>query len=152
MTVRVPGRSLIVAVAAAALALVACGSKGPSVGAFCDTVRADQSTLVGTPSTTPGGGTTTADAAGTVRRYQEVGKVAPEAIRDEWRQLTDLMVQAAAADPTKPDDQTKLTEAAYAASKAAATVTTYVQSTCGVVLGPVAPPSTAGTTTTVKKG
>jgi hypothetical protein len=71
--------------------------------------------------------------------------VAPEAIRDEWHQLT-LLVQAAAdLDATAPDASAALVQQAYTAAPAAQTVTTYARQTCGVELAPAT--STPGVTT-----
>jgi len=136
----VPRGLVVVAGVALGLLAVGCSSSGRSVGAFCAQLRKDHTAI-----TTP---IASEDAITVVKaRYEAVDRVAPEAIRDDWHKITALVEQAAELDPSKPDDQAKLTEAAYAASGSAAAVSAYAQATCTVDL-PVPLPTVATTTTT----
>jgi hypothetical protein len=79
------------------------------------------------------------------QQYVALDGLAPEAIRVEWHELTELVQTAAKLDPGSADARTALVQQAYASAPAAATVTAYAKSTCGVDLtAPVtAPPTTA---------
>jgi hypothetical protein len=139
-------RGPVVVVAGVALGVLAvgCSSGGRSPEAFCSQLQKDH-TAITTPISSEDGITVVK------ARYEAVDRVAPEAIRDDWHTITALVEQAAELDPSKPDEQAKLTQAAYAASGSAAAVAAYAKATCTVDL-PVPVPTVPSTTTTAAKG
>jgi hypothetical protein len=144
-SVVVPRGLLVVASVALGVLAVGCsGGGGRSPRAFCTELEKDH-TAITTPIASEDGITVVK------ARYEAVDRVAPEAIRDDWHKITMLVEQAAELDPSKPDEQAKLTEAAYAASGSAAAVSAYAKATCTVDL-PVPVPTAPSTTTTTAKG
>jgi hypothetical protein len=129
-------------VAGVAVAVGACSSPSRGQEAFCNRLQRDRDTLV-----TGVVDTKTAEAA--AKQYVALDGLAPEAIRVEWHQLTELVQSAAELDSGSADARTALVQQAYASAPAATKVTQYAKSTCGVDLtAPVVPPTTATTATT----
>jgi hypothetical protein len=124
------------------LATLAACSSGPTRGqvAFCRRLQQDRAVL-----DTPAGSTAAANAQ--VERFRALDKLAPEAIRDEWHAVTELMALAASTDVGSVDGRNALTEAALAASRPADAVRTYVRDVCGVELTGTVVPSAAPTST-----
>jgi hypothetical protein len=123
-------------------ALTACSSSSRGQDAFCQRLTRDRDALVT--------GVVDAKTAETAaQQYVALDGIAPEAIRVEWHQLTQLVQNAAKLDPGSADARRALVQQAYDSASAAATVTQYAKSTCGVDLtAPVtAPPTTAPPTT-----
>jgi hypothetical protein len=136
-------RSAVVACLAGAVvvAIGACSSSPRGQDAFCNRLQRDRDTLV-----TGVVDTKTADAA--AKQYVALDGLAPEAIRVEWHQLTELVQTAADMDSGSADARNALVQQAYASAPAAATVTQYAKSTCGVDLtAPVVAPTTVAPTT-----
>lgn len=116
------------ACAAAVLSLVACGgSDAPTGDAFCAAVTSKLEQLRG-PATDP------ATAAGAVKAYQDVAKVAPAPVRDAWNTVTDLVEAAADLDTSSKEDQAAFAERALAAAGDVTTITDYTKTTCGIDL------------------
>jgi hypothetical protein len=124
--------------AGAVLALAACSGSSRGQDAFCSRLQRDRDSLI-----TGVVDAKTAEAA--AKRYAALDGLAPEAIRVEWHQLTELVQTAADLDPASTDERTALVNQAYSSAPAAARVTQYAQATCGVTL---APPAVATPTTT----
>ena len=122
---------------AAVMALAACSSSSRGQDAFCQRLTRDRDALVT--------GVVDAKTAETAaQQYVALDGLAPEAIRVEWHQLTQLVQTAAKLDTGSADARQALVQQAYQSAPAAATVTQYAKSTCGVDLtAPVtAPPTT----------
>jgi len=135
-------RSVVTASVAGAvatvMALAACSSSSRGQDAFCQRLTRDRDALVT--------GVIDAKTAETAaQQYVALDGLAPEAIRVEWHQLTQLVQTAAKLDPGSAAARQALVQQAYESAPAAATVTQYAKSTCGVDLtAPVtAPPTTA---------
>lgn len=103
---------------------------------FCAELRANRELLLA-PVTQPG---TVAPILG---RYQKLDLLAPEAIRDEWHELTVLVERVAAADPRQPQVQPDLVSQAHATDGSIRRIISYAKTTCGVDMGaPSASPTT----------
>ncbi len=120
--------------------LGACASSGPkrSTAAFCGQLSNSQVALTHS--------TNSADVQTTVAAYQAADAVAPEAIRDEWHEMTGLVVKAATAQLATRDQVAVLTTGALGSEAAARRVREYVAGTCGLDL--FGPATTAGATAT----
>ncbi|HKA03501.1 MAG TPA: hypothetical protein VKD67_04200 [Acidimicrobiales bacterium] len=125
-----------------AVAVGACSSPSRGQEAFCNRLQRERDTLV-----TGVVDAKTADAA--AKRYVALDGLAPEAIRVEWHQLTQLVQSAARLDGGSADARRALVQEAYASAPAATKVTQYAKSTCDVDLtAPVVQPTAATTGTT----
>ena len=71
-----------------------------------------------------------AEASSAISRFRAIGDAAPEAIRDEWDALVQLLVVA--DDPATSDSA--LAERAVASQRSVKTIDDYVKATCGVDL------------------
>ncbi len=132
-----PGRAVVACLAGVVAAVSACSGSNRGQAAFCNRLQRDRDTLV-----TGVVDTKTADA--TVQQYVALDGLAPEAIRVEWHQLTELVQTAAKLDSGSADARTALLQQAYASAPAATKVTQYAKSTCGVDFGaPAVAPTTA---------
>ena len=142
LTGPVPRTAVVACIAGAVVAVAACSSSSRGQDAFCTRITLDRDTLVT--------GVVDAKTAETAaKQYVALDGLAPEAIRVEWHQLTELVQTAAGIDSASADARNALVQQAYATAPAATKVTQYVKSTCGVDLtAPVtAPPTTAPPTT-----
>ncbi|MFM7534834.1 MAG: hypothetical protein ACKO91_03445 [Acidimicrobiales bacterium] len=117
-----------IAVAGLLVVAAACGDE-PTRGqaSFCRQLLADRAAI-----DTPAG--STAAARLQVERFRALDRLAPEAIRDEWHAVTELMALASTADLATAAGRASLNEAALGASRAADTVRAYVLDVCGVDL------------------
>jgi hypothetical protein len=122
----------------AVVALAACSSSSRGQDAFCQRLTRDRDSFVT-------GVVDAKTAAAAAQQYVALDGLAPEAIRVEWHQLTQLVQNAAKLNAGSADARSALVQEAYESAPAATTVTQYVKSTCGVDLtAPVtAPPTTA---------
>jgi hypothetical protein len=136
-------RSLRSAAVALALVAAACdGDGGATTGpeAFCERLRDAQAELV--PVTDPASARATAD------RFASLSDAAPEEIRPEWDQLTELFRTVAALDPTDPTFRDTVLAETGRTITAAAEVNAWVQQRCGLdltaaSLTPLTPPTSA---------
>jgi hypothetical protein len=136
LTGLVPRSAVVACLVGVVVAVGACSSSSRGQDAFCNRLQRDRDTLV-----TGVVDTKTADAA--AKQYVALDGLAPEAIRVEWHQLTQLVQTAADMDGGSADARNALVQQAYASAPAAATVTRYAKSTCGVDLtAPVVAPTT----------
>lgn len=117
-----------VAIAAVFGVLAGCAGDEPDGEVFCGRLIENQALLTGAI-------TTDVDVELVVDRFRQLEQVAPEAIREQWAELRQL-VEAAAATTAGGDDTAELTEQAWATERAAADVADWVQRTCGVTLRP----------------
>jgi len=129
-----------VVAATTVMTVAACSSSNRGQDAFCQRLTRDRDALVT--------GVVDAKTAETAaKQYVALDGLAPEAIRVEWHQLTELVQTAARLDPGSADARSALVQQAYESAPAAAAVTQYAKSTCGVDLtaAVTAPPTTAAT-------
>jgi hypothetical protein len=133
-------RLAIAAPLIAALLLGAC-DKGSREDRFCGKLTKEYRQLAVVPSD-PG------QLDDFVNRYRQLEKIAPLAIQDEWKTITDLMVAVESTDLSDPGAADRLRDQAVAATKAVNVVRLYALDNCGVdlVLGTVAPTAPSSTT------
>jgi hypothetical protein len=118
-------------VAAAAVALVglaACGgSPERSSSRFCSELDRQLPGLEGPTATQ-------ADQDALLARYEDLSGIAPLAVEDDWRQLTDLVRAAVTVVPSDPASQQKLADEAYATERAYRRIFDWVGANCGLTL------------------
>lgn len=140
-------RSLRSAAAALVVVIAACdGDGGAATGpeAFCQRLREAQPELVAV--------TDPASAGSTATRFASLSDYAPEEIRPEWDQLTELFRTVAALDPADPTFRDTVLAEAGRTITAAAEVNAWVQQRCGLdltaaSLAPLTPSVAPGATT-----
>lgn len=111
------------------LVAAACdGDGGAATGpeAFCERLREAQTELVAV--------TDAASADATADRFASLSDAAPEEIRPEWDQLTELFRTVAALDPTDPTFRDTVLAETGRTITAAAEVNAWVQQRCGLDL------------------
>lgn len=111
------------------LVAAACdGDGGATTGpeAFCERLRDAQAELV--PVTDP------ASARATASQFASLSDAAPEEIRPEWDQLTELFRTVAALDPSDPTFRDTVLAETGRTITAAAEVNAWVQQRCGLDL------------------
>jgi hypothetical protein len=112
-----------------------CSGDGRGQASFCSKLRDEHAQLLAPVS----------DARGVttmVNRYKGLDRIAPEAIREQWHELTVLFEQAATVDPAKKAEAATLSARAFASSSSARAVVGYAKTTCGVTLAPTATAAT----------
>lgn len=114
----------LVALASSATGLVGCTNPPiRSPERFCQQLG-DSVAIVTAAVQSPG------EAAGAINRFRAIGSAAPEAIRDEWDVLVQLLVTA--DDPATTDSV--LAERAIASQRSVTAIESYVKATCGMDL------------------
>lgn len=79
----------------------------------------------------------------TLKRYRDLDELAPEEIRDQWHELTDLIVKSAASDLSTSAQRDDLERLAYTTDKSVKAVVKYSKESCGVDFSPAGePPAT----------
>jgi hypothetical protein len=124
----VPGRLRSLAAVVAVVAAACNGDGGAAAGpeAFCERVR--EATPELTAVSDPAG------AGATANRLASLGEQAPEAIRPEWDQLTELFRAVARLDPAAPGFRDAVLAETGKAATAAGEVNGWVQRNCGIDL------------------
>jgi hypothetical protein len=122
-----------------AVVVLASCDKGSREDRFCGRLADDQALLAVVP-------TDPDELDEFVERYQELADVAPLAIEEQWRTITELVEAVATEDLTDPAIADRLRDRAVAATRSIDEVRAYARTTCGVELVVAA---TSGTTTTV---
>lgn len=120
--------------------IAACDGDGRAATgpeAFCQRLREAQPELAAV--------TDPASAGATARRFASLSAYAPEEIRPEWDQLTELFRTVAALDPTDPTFRDTVLAETGRTITAAAEVNAWVQQRCGLdltaaSLTPLTPP------------
>jgi hypothetical protein len=151
--VGLPLRAVLASIGAVVL-LASC-DRGSREDRFCRRLAEDQALLAVVPSEPD-----QLDAF--VERYQELADVAPLAIEEQWRTITELFEAVATEDLTDPATADRLRDRAVAATKPIDEVRAYARTTCGVELVVAATPGAVttvpgttvapGSTTTVAPG
>lgn len=121
--VLVPGFAL-----GAAIVLGACGSgeDARDPAAFCERIRVAQPAL-----------TDATDPAALLALYQGLDPHTPLQIRDDWRQLTDLIRQVTTYDPTDPQAVEDVQKVVLRSQAAVTAVAVWARDTCQIQLGPI---------------
>ncbi len=110
------------------LVVVSCSSGTTrSQAGFCKQLTADRDLLIA-PITQP------ATVAPLLARYERLDLLAPEAIRDEWHELTVLIQTVAASDVRLPGKQADLVQLAYTTDRAIQAIVSYGRDVCDVEL------------------
>lgn len=77
-----------------------------------------------------------------VARYRALDTRAPEEIREQWHDLTELISKVASADVSTAAQQADLVKLAYTTDKSVKAVVSYTKATCNVDFSPGALPAT----------
>ena len=132
----------IVASLSAAIVLGACGDDR-SGNAFCSELEIQMPKLTSTMLTP-------AEVKQAVAAYEEVGKRAPLAVRDDWNAITKLFEEAADLNPEDNKAVQELADLAYATKLPAERARRWVREKCGLDVATgmdyVAPQQTTTTT------
>ncbi len=75
---------------------------------------------------------TPAEVSQMLDRYKRLGKVAPLAIEDDWKSLTELLTIASRANPNDAESVQAVIDMSYATAKAADASAKWIRETCGV--------------------
>jgi hypothetical protein len=67
-----------------------------------------------------------------VERYERLLKIAPLAVEDDWRALTEILRLAAAMDPADEESIQAVVDGAYATERSAQDALQWVLTTCGI--------------------
>ena len=121
-----------------AVVLLASCDKGSRQDRFCRQLADDQALLAVVP-------TDPDELDAFVERYQELADIAPLAIEDQWRTITELFEAVATEDLSDPATADRLRDQAVAATKSIDGVRAYARTTCGVDLVVAATPGAATT-------
>ena len=78
------------------------------------------------PSATP------AEVSAMLDRYKRLGKVAPLAIEENWKSVTELLTVASRANPNDAESVQAVIDMSYSTEKAADAATKWIRETCGV--------------------
>ena len=118
-----------VAGAAMALtALAACGgSPERSSSRFCSELDQQLPGLEGPMATQ-------AEQDALVARYDELGKITPLALEEDWQQLTELVHTAVTVVPSDPASVQKAADQAYATERAYRRIFDWASTNCGLTL------------------
>lgn len=75
---------------------------------------------------------TPAEVSQMLDRYKRLGKVAPLAIEQDWKSLTELLTVASRANPNDAESVQAVVDMSYATEKAADAAAKWIRETCGV--------------------
>ena len=118
-------RRLTVLLLPAVLVFAACGSTPRTATNFCRQLAKETEGLAELPATP--------DAINrTVERYERLLEVAPLAVEDDWRTLTELLREAGKLDASDEQAVQKVVDQAYASERAAQNAMKWVMTNCGV--------------------
>ena len=65
-------------------------------------------------------------------RYKRLAKVAPLAIEEDWKSLTELLTVASRVNPNDAESVQTVIDMSYSTQKAADTAAKWIRETCGV--------------------
>lgn len=109
----------------AVLVIAACGSTPRTATNFCRQLANEIDGLADLPATP--------DAINkTVERYERLLEVAPLAVEDDWRALTELLRAAGKLDASDEQAVQDVVDQAYASERAAQDAMKWVMTNCGV--------------------
>jgi hypothetical protein len=114
-----------VLIGAALMSLTACSTPARTATNFCRQLQKELPEIT-QPTATP------AEVSALVARYERLGEVAPLAIEDDWKALTNLVRAAADVDAADPASVQAVADLSYATQQSATATATWVRETCGV--------------------
>jgi hypothetical protein len=127
--------------AIAVVALTGCRGTSRTQAQFCDRLRTSAPVLTAAIASP-------AVADTVVKEFEDLGKVTPLAVEDDWNALTDLVRTAATMDLADPEAQDALAAKVFASDAAAKNVLAYAKDRCGVDLSGAIPDTTGTTSST----
>lgn len=108
-----------------ALAVAACGSTPRTATNFCRQLQEEISGMTESP-VTPGA------INELVERYERLLEIAPLAVEDDWRALTEMLRLTADMDASDESSIQAVVDEAYATERSAQDAQQWVVTTCGV--------------------
>jgi hypothetical protein len=75
---------------------------------------------------------TPAEVSQMLDRYKRLAKVAPLAIEEDWKSLTELLTVASRVNPNDAESVQTVIDMSYSTQKAADTAAKWIRETCGV--------------------
>ncbi len=118
-------RRLCVLIGAVVMTLGACSTPARTATNFCRQLQHELPEIA-QPTATP------AEVSALVGSYRRLAKVAPLAIEEDWRALTNLVKAAAEVDAADPVSVQAVADLSYATQKSATAASNWVNETCGV--------------------
>jgi hypothetical protein len=110
-----------------AVVMSGCSDTNRTAGRFCAELQAQLPSLTTPPATSD-------DVEGLVRRFEELNRMTPLAIEEEWQIVTDLVALASNVIASDPVSRQELADAAYKAERPAREMTNWVEATCGFLM------------------
>ena len=107
------------------LTVAACTSTPRTATNFCRQLDSEIAGMTEAP-VTPGA------IDNLVERYERLLKIAPLAVEDDWRALTEILRLAAAMDPADEESIQAVVDGAYATERSAQDALQWVLTTCGI--------------------
>ncbi len=118
-------RGICVLACAAVIGLAACSEPARTATNFCRQLEHELPEIA-QPTATP------AEVSALVGSYKRLEKVAPLAVEDDWKALTNLVEAAAGVNASDPESVQAVADLSYATQKSAAAAARWVRETCGV--------------------
>ena len=109
----------------AVLVFAACGSTPRTATNFCRQLTNEIDGLADLPATPNA-------INDTVERYERLLEIAPLAVEDDWRALTELLRAAGELDASNEESVQGVVDQAYASERAAQDAMKWVMTNCGV--------------------
>ncbi|MEK7410977.1 MAG: hypothetical protein AAB327_06290 [Actinomycetota bacterium] len=122
---RLTSRKICVLAGAALVALTSCSTPARTATNFCRQLQKELPEIA-QPTATP------AEVSALVARYERLSHVAPLAIENDWKALTNLVKAAANVDATDPASVQAVADLSYATQQSASAAAIWVRDTCGV--------------------
>lgn len=104
-----------------------CSDTNRTAGRFCAELQTRLPSLTTPPATSN-------DVENLVRRFEELNRMTPLAIEEEWQIVTDLVALASNVIASDPASRQELADAAYKAERPAREMTNWVEATCGFLM------------------
>jgi hypothetical protein len=115
----------LVLVVVSVFALVACGSTPRTATNFCRQLEKEISGMTEAP-------VTPSAINELVERYERLLEVAPLAVEDDWRALTEMLRKTADVDAADEESIQAVVDEAYATERSAQDAQQWVVTTCGI--------------------
>ena len=108
-----------------ALLTNACAETPRTATNFCRQLALEVPAIT-QPTATP------AEVSQMLDRYKRLAKVAPLAIEEDWKSLTELLTVASRVNPNDAESVQTVIDMSYSTQKAADTAAKWIRETCGV--------------------
>jgi hypothetical protein len=115
----------LVLVVVSVFAVVACGSTPRTATNFCRQLEKEISGMTEAP-------VTPSAINELVERYERLLEVAPLAVEDDWRALTEMLRKTADVDAADEESIQAVVDEAYATERSAQDAQQWVVTTCGI--------------------